>query len=191
MKSDNLLQYRSLPVYLFRVTFRNKKAAERIHTLLNLQWAIPTFIFVTSWQRAGRQGDRRWNQFERYDDRAYLDFERLHQLSAFFFIQSNTIHGYADCIRIWWTRRAGGQVDQTVLLNRQEAIKSSAQPPQNFADSGGRWTSSRKPISQAVNDAMNHETEMHEHNQLNVFTQEPDSGGSSGTKNVDTLTELC
>jgi len=38
---------------------------------------------------------------------------------------------------------------------------------------------------------MNHETEMHEHNQLNVFTQEPDSGGSSGTKNVDTLTELC
>jgi hypothetical protein len=70
-------------------TFRKKKAAVKIHTLLNVQGSIPTFIFVTP----GSVHDVNMMDTVPFEadsvytmDRAYLDFERLYhinQLSAF------------------------------------------------------------------------------------------------------------
>ena len=103
-------------------TFRKKKAAVKIHTLLNVQGSIPTFIFVTP----GSVHDVNIMDAVPFEsdsvytmDRAYLDFERLYhinQLSAFFVIRSkhNTrlrrIHSASA------DKAIGVQADQTVLL---------------------------------------------------------------------------
>jgi len=103
-------------------TFRKKKAAVKIHTLLNLKGSIPTFIFVTP----GSVHDVNMMDVVPIEadsvytmDRAYLDFERLYninQLSAYFVIPSkrNTrlrriYSGPAD-------KTIGVQADQTVVF---------------------------------------------------------------------------
>jgi hypothetical protein len=103
-------------------TFRKKKAAVKIHTLLNLKGSIPTFIFVTPgsvhdvnmMDAVPIEADSVYTM-----DRAYLDFERLYninQLSAYFVIPSkrNTrlrriYSGPAD-------KTIGVQADQTVVF---------------------------------------------------------------------------
>src|SRR5512143_1913814 len=88
--------YRSLSVYHPMATFRKKKAAVKVHTLLNVQGSIPTFIFVTP----GSVHDVSMMDIVPFEaesvytmDRAYLDFTRLYQinqLSAFFVIKSKS-----------------------------------------------------------------------------------------------------
>lgn len=81
-------------------TFRKKKAATKIHTLLNAQGSIPTFIFVAP----GSVHDVNMMDAVPFEadsvytmDRAYLDFERLyhpHQLSAFVIWKSTFLRKY-------------------------------------------------------------------------------------------------
>jgi hypothetical protein len=83
-------------------TFRKKKAAVKIHTLLNVQTSIPTFIFVTpaSVHDVNIMDDVPINADSVYTmDRAYLDFERLYQINS----------ASVD-------KAIGVQADQTVLL---------------------------------------------------------------------------
>ena len=246
-------------------TFRKKKAAVKIHTLLNLQGAIPTFIFVTP----GSVHDVKVMDAIPVEtdsiytmDRAYLDFERLyhiHQLSAFFVIPSKRNTRLRRLYSHPVDKKTGIQADQTVLLVGYKSRMAYPEPlrrvryhdaerkkrlvflTNNFIIPAktvadiyrSRWqvelffkwikqhlriksffgTSpnavktqiwiavsvyllvailkkrlnlpgslhtilqilevnlfEKKPISQVVNDAMNHETEPHEDNQLNLFT---------------------
>lgn len=246
-------------------TFRKKKAAVKIHTLLNLQGAIPTFIFVTPgsvhdvkvMDTIPVKTDSIYTM-----DRAYLDFERLyhiHQLSAFFVIPSKRNTRLRRLYSHPVDKKTGIQADQTVLLVGYKSRMAYPEPlrrvryhdaerkkrlvflTNNFIIPAktvadiyrSRWqvelffkwikqhlriksffgTSpnavktqiwiavsvyllvaivkkrfnlpgslhtilqilevnlfEKKPISQVVNDAMNHENEPHEDNQLNLFT---------------------
>jgi hypothetical protein len=103
--------------------FRAKKAAIKLHTLLDLRGAIPSFIHIS---------DGKLHDVNVLDllipepgafyvmDRAYLDFERLYGLSqagAFFVIRtkSNT-----DARRVYSAaadRTSGIMCDQTIALN--------------------------------------------------------------------------
>ena len=86
--------YRSLPFHIPVGDVSKKKAAVKIHTLLNVQGSIPTFIFVTpgSVHDVNMMDSVPFEADSVYTmDRAYLDFERLYhinQLSAFFVIRS-------------------------------------------------------------------------------------------------------
>src|SRR3990172_9095381 len=115
-------------------TFRKKKAAVKIHTLLNVQGSIPTFIFVTP----GSVHDVNMMDAVPFEadsvytmDRAYLDFERLYhinQLSAFFVIRSK--HN-TRLRRIYSTsvdKAIGVQADQTVLLVGYKSRKAYPDP---------------------------------------------------------------
>jgi hypothetical protein len=103
-------------------TFRKKKAAVKIHTLLNVQGSIPTFIFVTP----GSVHDVNMMDAVPFEadsvyamDRAYLDFERLYhvnQLSAFFVIRSKHNTRFRRIHSASVNKAIGVQADQTVLL---------------------------------------------------------------------------
>jgi hypothetical protein len=103
-------------------TFRKKKAAVKIHTLLNVQGSIPTFIFVTP----GSVHDVNMMDTVPFEaesvytmDRAYLDFERLYhinQLSAFFVIRSKHNTRLRRIYSASVDKAIGVQADQTVLL---------------------------------------------------------------------------
>jgi hypothetical protein len=103
-------------------TFRKKKAAVKIHTLLNVQGSIPTFIFVTP----GSVHDVNMMDVVPFEadsvytmDRAYLDFERLYhinQLSAFFVIRSKHNTRLRRIYSAPVDKAIGVQADQTVLL---------------------------------------------------------------------------
>jgi len=103
-------------------TFRKKKAAVKIHTLLNVQGSIPTFIFVTP----GSVHDVNMMDTVPFEadsvytmDRAYLDFERLYhinQLSAFFVIRSKHNTRLRRIHSASVDKAIGVQADQTVLL---------------------------------------------------------------------------
>ena len=103
-------------------TFRKKKAAVKIHTLLNVQGSIPTFIFVTP----GSVHDVNMMDAVPFEadsvytmDRAYLDFERLYhinQLSAFFVIRSKHNTRIRRIHSASVDKAIGVQADQTVLL---------------------------------------------------------------------------
>jgi len=103
-------------------TFRKKKAAVKIHTLLNVQGSIPTFIFVTP----GSVHDVNMMDVVPFEadsvytmDRAYLDFERLYhinQLSAFFVIRSKHNTRLRRIHSASVDKAIGVQADQTVLL---------------------------------------------------------------------------
>jgi hypothetical protein len=103
-------------------TFRKKKAAVKIHTLLNVQASIPTFIFVTPasvhdvnmMDAVPVEADSVYTM-----DRAYLDFERLYQinqLSAFFVIPSKRNTRLRRIYSAPVDKTIGVQADQTVLL---------------------------------------------------------------------------
>jgi hypothetical protein len=103
-------------------TFRKKKAAVKIHTLLNVQGSIPTFIFVTP----GSVHDVNMMDTVPFEadsvyamDRAYLDFERLYrinQLFAFFVIKSKSNTRLRRIYSAPVDKAAGVQADQTVML---------------------------------------------------------------------------
>ena len=103
--------------------FRSAKAAVKLHTLLDLRGAIPSFIHVS---------DGKWHDLHMLDlllpqagaiyimDRGYLDFARLHALQragAFFVTRSKT---NLDARRIYSApvdRSTGIICDQTIALN--------------------------------------------------------------------------
>ena len=103
-------------------TFRKRKAAVKIHTLLNVQGSIPTFIFVTP----GSVHDVNMMDTVPFEadsvytmDRAYLDFERLYQidqLSAFFVIKSKSNTRLRRIYSAPVDKANGVQADQTVIL---------------------------------------------------------------------------
>jgi hypothetical protein len=103
-------------------TFRKKKAAVKIHTLLNVQTSIPTFIFVTpaSVHDVNMMDAIPVDADSIYTmDRAYLDFERLYQinqLSAFFVIPSKRNTRLRRIYSAPVDKTIGVQADQTVLL---------------------------------------------------------------------------
>lgn len=103
-------------------TFRKKKSAVKIHTLLNVQTSIPTFIFVTPasvhdvnvMDAVPIEEDSVYTM-----DRAYLDFERLYQinqLSAFFVIRSKSNTRLRRIHSASVDKTIGVQADQTVML---------------------------------------------------------------------------
>jgi len=103
-------------------TFRKKKAAVKIHTLLNVTTSIPTFIFVTpasvhdvnAMDAVPIEEDSVYTM-----DRAYLDFERLYQinqLSAFFVIRSKSNTRLRRIHSASVDKTIGVQADQTVIL---------------------------------------------------------------------------
>ncbi len=103
-------------------TFRKKKAAVKIHTLLNVQGSIPTFIFMTP----GSVHDVNMMDTVPFEaesvyamDRAYLDFERLYQidqLSAFFVIKSKSNTRLRRIYSAPVDKAIGVRADQTVML---------------------------------------------------------------------------
>ena len=103
-------------------TFRKKKAAVKIHTLLNVQGSIPTFIFMTP----GNVHDVNMMDAVPFEadsvyamDRAYLDFERLYQidqLSAFFVIKRKSNTRLRRIYSASVDKTTGVQADQTVML---------------------------------------------------------------------------
>lgn len=103
--------------------FRSRKAAIKLHTLLDLRGAIPSFIHIS----AGKLHDVNVLDLLIPEagafyvmDRAYLDFERLHSLSqagAFFVIRSKA---NLDARRLYSAivdRTSGLICDQTIALN--------------------------------------------------------------------------
>lgn len=103
-------------------TFRKKKAAIKIHTLLTVQGSIPTFIFVTPasvhdvnmMDAIPIEADSVYTM-----DRAYLDFERLYhinQLSAYFVIRSKYNQRLRRIYSAPVDKAIGVQADQTVVL---------------------------------------------------------------------------
>ena len=103
--------------------FRSTKAAVRLHTLLDLRGAIPSFIHVS---------DGKFHEVNVLDllipeagafyvmDRGYTDFDRLyalHQAGAFFVIRAKS---NLDARRLYSApteRRTGVICDQTIALN--------------------------------------------------------------------------
>jgi len=115
-------------------TFRKKKAAVKIHTLLNVQGSIPTFIFVTP----GSVHDVNMMDTVPFEaesvyamDRAYLDFERLYQidqLSAFFVIKSKSNTRLRRIYSAPVDKANGVQADQTVMLIGYKSRKAYPDP---------------------------------------------------------------
>ena len=115
-------------------TFRKKKAAVKIHTLLNVQGSIPTFIFVTP----GSVHDVNMMDTVPFEaesvyamDRAYLDFERLYQidqLSAFFVIKSKSNTRLRRICSAPVDKADGVQADQTVMLIGYKSRKAYPDP---------------------------------------------------------------
>jgi len=101
--------------------FRKTKAAVKIHTLLDLRGSIPTFIWITD----GKVHDV--NVLDHLVpepgaiyvmDRAYLDFQRLHQMhqcSAIFVMRSKTNTGLRRLYSHKVDKSTGVRYDQTVL----------------------------------------------------------------------------
>jgi len=115
-------------------TFRKKKAAVKIHTLLNVQGSIPTFVFVTP----GCVHDVNMMDAVPFEpesvyamDRAYLDFERLYQidqLSAFFVIKSKSNTRLRRIYSAPVDKADGVQADQTVMLIGYKSRKAYPDP---------------------------------------------------------------
>ncbi len=115
--------------------FRSTKAAIKLHTLLDLRGAIPSFIHIS---------DGKLHDVNVLDllvpeagafyvmDRAYLDFERLHaltQMGAFFVTRTKS---NMDARRLYSapTDRSTGLIcDQTIALN---GLHSSQHYPQHL-----------------------------------------------------------
>lgn len=110
--------------------FRKRKAAIKLHTLLDIQCNIPTFIEITE----GRVHDV--NILDSLVpeagayyvmDRAYLDFQRLHQLHsalAYFVIRAKA--------NLQFTRMYSRLVDKTTGLKVDQTIKLKGFYPAKF-----------------------------------------------------------
>ena len=102
--------------------FRKRKAAVKLHTLLDLRGNIPSFIKIT---------DGKWHDVNVLDelvpepgsyyvmDRGYLDFERLHAFSdcsAFFVIRAKKNLRYRRLYSAPVDKTTGVRSDQTIVL---------------------------------------------------------------------------
>ena len=102
--------------------FRKRKAAVKLHTLLDLRGNIPSFIKIT---------DGKWHDVNVLDelipepgsyyvmDRGYLDFERLHLFSdcaAFFVIRAKKNLRYRRLYSAPVDKTTGVRSDQTIVL---------------------------------------------------------------------------
>ena len=102
--------------------FRKRKAAIKLHTLLDLRGNIPSFIKIT---------DGKWHDVNVLDelipepgsyyvmDRGYLDFERLHlfsDCSAFFIIRAKKNLRYRRLYSAPIDKTTGVRSDQTIVL---------------------------------------------------------------------------
>lgn len=115
--------------------FRSAKAAIKLHTLLDLRGAIPSFIHIS---------DGKVHDVNVLDllipepgafyvmDRAYLDFERLYaldQAGAFFVTRSKSNMNVRRIYSAHTDRTTGVICDQTVML---KGFRSSHRYPQQF-----------------------------------------------------------
>lgn len=115
--------------------FRSAKAAIKLHTLLDLRGAIPSFIHIS---------DGKLHDVNVLDllipepgafyvmDRAYLDFERLYalgQAGAFFVTRSKSNMDVRRIYSAHTDRTTGVICDQAVMLN---GFRSSHRYPQQF-----------------------------------------------------------
>jgi hypothetical protein len=102
--------------------FRKRKAAVKLHTLLDLRGNIPSFIKIT---------DGKWHDVNVLDelvpepgsyyvmDRGYLDFERLHAFSdcsAFFVIRAKKNLRHRRLYSAHIDKTTGVRSDQTIVL---------------------------------------------------------------------------
>jgi len=102
--------------------FRKRKAAVKLHTLLDLRGNIPSFIKIS---------DGKWHDVHILDellpepgsyyvmDRGYLDFERLHAFSdclAFFVIRAKKNLRYRRLYSAPVDKATGVRSDQTIVL---------------------------------------------------------------------------
>jgi hypothetical protein len=103
--------------------FRDTKAAVKVHTLLDLRGAIPSFIHIT---------DGKWHDVNVLDllipepgafyimDRAYLDFARLyalHRIGSFFVIRTKSNLNARRVYSAQVDRSSGIICDQSITLN--------------------------------------------------------------------------
>jgi uncharacterized protein DUF4372/DDE family transposase len=109
--------------------FRSTKAAIKLHTLLDLRGAIPTFIHISD----GKLGDVNVLDLMTFEagafyvmDRGYVDFARLyalHQTGAFFVTRAKSP---MDARRVYSApvdRASGVICDQRVMLNGRQSAK--------------------------------------------------------------------
>jgi len=109
--------------------FRSTKAAIKLHTLLDLRGAIPTFIHIS----AGKLHDVNMLDLLTFEagafyvmDRGYVDFSRfyaLHQAGAFFVTRARSS---MDARRVYSAdidRTTGVICDQRVMLNGHYSVK--------------------------------------------------------------------
>ena len=104
-------------------TFRSTKAAIKLHTLLDLRGAIPSFIHISD----GKLHDVKVLDLLLPEagafhvmDRAYIDFQRLHgltQAGAFFVIRAKSNLHARRLYSAPTDRRAGLICDQTIALH--------------------------------------------------------------------------
>ena len=110
-------------------TFRQTKAAIKLHTLLDLRGNIPTFISISD----GKEHDVNILDYLPIEsgafyimDRGYLDYARLHSISkaAGFFV--TRLKSNSKCRRIYShqvDRSTGLRYDQTIMLTGFYALK--------------------------------------------------------------------
>ena len=103
--------------------FRKKKAAVKLHTLLDLRGNIPTFIYISD----GKLHDVNVLDQMIFEagsfyvmDRGYVDFDRLymlHQAQAFFVIRAKSNLQYRRIYSRAVDKGTGLRCDQTILLS--------------------------------------------------------------------------
>jgi len=114
--------------------FRKRKAAVKLHTLMDLRGSIPTFIHIS---------DGKLHDVNVLDllgpepgafyimDRGYLDFDRLYSLQqarAFFVIRAKKNFGFRRLYSHPVEKSTGLQCDQTVVLTTFHSAKSYPEP---------------------------------------------------------------
>lgn len=113
--------------------FRKKKGAIKLHTVIDLQGNIPTFIHITD----GKVHDVNVLDIMEIEakayyivDRGYLDFERLykiHKASAFFIIRAKK--------NTQWKRVYSNKVDKSTGIKCDQIIKlTGVKPSKNYPE---------------------------------------------------------
>jgi Domain of unknown function (DUF4372)/Transposase DDE domain len=114
--------------------FRRRKAAVKLHTLLDLRGNIPTFIRVSS----GKMHDVNILDHLPIEagafylmDKGYMDFARLfrlHQQAAFFITRCKRNQAYTRCVSRRVDKTTGLRSDQTIALTGPLVSRKYPQP---------------------------------------------------------------
>jgi hypothetical protein len=117
-----------------RARFRKRKAAVKLHTLLDLRGNIPTFVHISD----GKLHDVNVLDQIAFDagsfyvmDRGYIDFARLHglhQAQAFFVTQAKSNLQYRRVYSRPVDKASGLRCDQTIRLSGIKAAKDYPVP---------------------------------------------------------------